>query len=150
VSFGWWFYPTWQPKYLKEVHGASGMKSALQASLPFLCGAVGAFLGGGLSDWLVRRLGWRRWGRSLVGVVGFTGAGACVLATGFAASETAAVVLLSLAFFINDLAIPPIWAASADVGGRYAGTVAGVMNMAGGVGAFLSPILTPMVLEALP
>ena len=37
-----------------------------------------------------------------------------------------------------------------DVGGRYAGTVAGVMNMAGGVGAILSPILIPRVLTMLP
>jgi MFS family permease len=150
VSFGWWFYPTWQPRYLKEVHGITFRASAVAAALPFLCGAVGSFLGGGLSDWLVRRLGSRRWGRSLVGVVSFTGAGVCVLLTGFAMSQTQAVVLLCLAFFINDLGIPPIWAASADVGGRFAGTVAGVMNMAGGIGAFLSPLLTPIVLEALP
>ena len=150
VSFGWWFYPTWQPTYLKEVHGISSRASAWAAALPFLCGAVGSFLGGGLSDWLVGRLGSRRWGRSLVGAVSFTGAGVCMLLTGFATSREQVILLLCLAFFINDLGIPPIWAASADIGGRYAGTVAGVMNMAGGIGAFLSPMLTPIVLSALP
>ena len=53
--------------------------------------------------------------------------------------------MLCAAFFINDLAIPPIWAVAADIGGRYAGTVSGVMNMCGAVGAVLSPILIPVL-----
>jgi MFS family permease len=149
VNFGWYFYPTWQPRYLKEVHHISFEDSEIITGLPFLCGAFGALVGGGVSDKLVRRIG-RRWGRSLVGLVGFTGAGLCVLATGFVAEAWQAVVLLCLAFLVNDLAIPVIWAVSADVGGRFVGTVAGIMNMAGGIGAFLSPLLIPYVLAALP
>jgi MFS family permease len=150
VSFGWYFYPTWQPRYLKEVHGISMQGSELVAGLPFVCGAFGALAGGRWSDVLVRRTGSRRWGRSLVGVVGFTGAGVCVFATGFVADAWQAVALLCLAFLINDLAIPSIWAASADIGGRFAGTVSGVMNTTGAVGAFLSPVLMPFVLSSLP
>jgi MFS family permease len=150
VSFGWYFYPTWQPKYLKDVHGISYEGSELLTGLPFLCGAVGSLAGGRLSDVLVRRTGSRRWGRSVVGVAGFIGAGACVFATGFVAQAWQAVLCLCLAFFINDLAIPVIWAVCADVGGRYVGTVAGVMNMSGGFGALLSPTLTPVILAALP
>src|SRR5262249_28645454 len=88
VCFGWYVYPTWQPLYLKDVHGyaADDTWSEVLSGLPFLCGAAGCLVGGGLSDRLVRRAG-RRWGRSLVGVVGFVGAGLCVLLTGFA--ETA-------------------------------------------------------------
>ncbi len=149
VSFGWYFYPTWQPKYLKEVHRISFADSEILTGLPFLCGAVGALIGGSLSDRLVRRIG-RRWGRSLVGLFGFSGAGVCVLATGYVAEAWQAVALLCLAFLINDLAIPVIWAVSADVGGQYVGTVAGLMNMIGAFGALLSPVLIPHVLAALP
>src|SRR5262249_57824957 len=92
----------------------------------------------------------RRWGRSLIGVAGFTAAGLCVLATGFVARPWQAMALLCLAFLVNDLAIPVIWAASADVSGRFAGTVAGLMNMAGGVGAVLSPVLIPYALPSKP
>jgi MFS transporter, ACS family, glucarate transporter len=119
------------------------------SGLPFLSGAAGALAGGRLSDWLVGRTGSRRWGRSLIGFAGFTAAGACVAATGFAASAWQAVLLLCLASLVNDLAIPVIWAACADVGGRYAGTVSGLMNMAGGVGALLSPSLIPRALSLL-
>lgn len=174
VSFGWYFFATWQPKYYKDVHGIEFKKSAddggqvkmvefdlgvyqarlpfleVATGLPFLFGAFGALAGGSLSDWLVRRLGSRRWGRSLVGVGGFVGAGTCVALTGLAQTPWQAVGLLCLAFFINDLAIPPIWAASADVGGRYAGTVSGFMNMMGGIGAFLGPVMTPVFLAIPP
>jgi MFS family permease len=151
VCFGWYFYPTWQPQYLKDVHGVaySGRLSEILTGLPFLCGALGCLLGGWLSDRLVRRLG-RRWGRSLIGLVGFTLAGLCVLATGFATAAWQAVGLLCLAFLVNDLAIPVIWATCADVSGRYAGTVAGLMNMIGGAGAMLSPALIPRALRWLP
>src|SRR5262249_3302208 len=120
------------------------------AGLPFVCGAFGALAGGRWSDVLVRRTGSRRWGRSLVGAVGFAGAGVCVFATGFVTDAWQAGALLCLACLINDLAIPSIWAASADIGGRFAGTVSGVMNTTGAVGAFLSPVLMPYVLSSLP
>jgi MFS family permease len=151
VCFGWYFYPTWQPLYLKEVHGfsAQSWEAEVLSGLPFLCGAFGALAGGRVSDLLVRRVG-LRWGRSLVGLIGFTGAGLCVMGTGFATSALQAVVLLCLAFFINDLAIPVIWAACADIAGRFAGTVAALMNTVGGFGAILTPALIPYVLRWLP
>jgi len=68
------------------------------------------------------------------------------VATGWVAEAWQAVTLLCLAFFINDLAIPVIWAACTDIGGRFAGTVAGIMNMAGGIGSISSPMLTPVLL----
>ena len=38
-------------------------------------------------------------------------------------------LLLALAFFGNDLAMAPAWAAAADIGERYTGILAGTMNM---------------------
>ena len=86
----------------------------------------------------------------MIGCAGFTGAGLCVLATGFVTAAWQAVGLLCLAFLINDLAIPVIWSACADIGGRFAGTVSGIMNMAGGIGGVVGPMLIPRALEALP
>lgn len=146
VCMGWYFYPTWQPKYLEEVQGMAptGVPLELLTGLPFLCGSFGSLGSGPLSEWLVRRFG-RRWGRSLLGVGGFTGAGLCVLATGFVPGGSAwlAVTLLCLAFLINDLAIPVMWATCADVGGRFAGSLSGAMNMVGAAAAVLCPVLLP-------
>jgi MFS family permease len=150
VSFAWYFLPTWQPKYLLDVYGISYEGSEVLTGLPFLCGAAGALLGGRLSDLLVRRTGSRRWGRSLLGVGGFTAAGLCVLASGFVSAAWQAMALWCLASLCNDLAIPVIWAVCADVGGRFSGTVAGIMNTVGGIGGMLSPALIPLVLTVLP
>src|SRR5262245_56343637 len=63
VCFAWWFFPSWYPKFLEEVHGFryedSVLKEVLEG-LPFLCGAVGCLVGGRLSDRLVLIAG-RRW-----------------------------------------------------------------------------------------
>ena len=72
VSFGWYFVPTWQPQYYKDVFAFGYDDSEIVTGLPFLFGAAGCLLGGRLSDQLVRWTGSRRWGRSLLGIVGFT------------------------------------------------------------------------------
>jgi MFS family permease len=149
VCLGWYFYPTWQPEYLSEVYGIRYEDSEILTGLPFICGAAGSLLGGVLSDWLIRKTGSRRWGRSLMGVFGFGVAGLCVFGTGLTSAWWQAVTLLCLAFFFNDLAIPVIWAVCADVGGRFVGSVAGLMNMVGGFGAILCPMLIPLLLDHL-
>jgi len=45
------------------------------------------------------------------------------------------------ASFGNDLAMPGGWGACMDVGGKYAGTISGTMNMAGQIGGALGPIV---------
>jgi len=144
VCFAWWFFPSWYPRFLKEVHHFSYEEDPLLKEflegLPFLCGAVGCLVGGRLSDRLVLIAG-RRWGRSWLGLFGFGGGALCFLAGGLVRDRLVAVALLSLACFLNDMAIPVIWALTADVGGRYAGTVSGFMNMVGGVAATITPSL---------
>jgi len=152
VCFAWWFFPSWYPKFLKEVHHFSYeensvLKEVLEG-LPFLCGAAGCLVGGRLSDRLVLVIG-RRWGRSLLGLFGFGGAALCFLTGGLVRDATVAVTLLSLACFINDMAVPVLWALAADIGGRYAGTVGGFMNMVGGFGAMITPVLIPHLYNSL-
>jgi MFS family permease len=150
VSFGWYFYPTWQPKFLEDVHKMPYETTELLTGLPFLCGAFGCIIGGPLSDWAIRRTGSRRWGRSLIGLFGFTGAGACLLSAAHVPEAWQCVVLLSLATFINDLAVPVIWAVATDIGGRFAGTVAGFINMIGALGGMITPSLIPVLKRDLP
>jgi MFS family permease len=141
VNLAWYFFPTWQPRFFKDVYGISFTDSEVLTGLPYLCGALGAFCGGRLSDRLIRATG-RRWGRSIVGLAGFGGAGLCALSIPYVAEAWLAVVLLCLTFLINDLAVPVIWAASTDISGPFAGTVSATMNTAGCIGAFLGPVIT--------
>jgi MFS family permease len=58
-----------------------------------------------------------------------------------------AILVVGLAGFSNDLAMPSSWGASMDIGGRYAGTVSAVMNTLGCMGSGLFPIVTSKVLK---
>jgi cyanate permease len=58
------------------------------------------------------------------------------------------MVVLGLASFANDLAMPTSWATCMDVGGRYAGTLSGSMNMMGSLTAGLAPIIVGYLLAA--
>ena len=64
-----------------------------------------------------------------------------------ATSASQAVALLCLAAVLYDLAIPVLWVISADLGGRYVGTVSGLMNMIGAIGGMLSPVLIPYLVK---
>jgi sugar phosphate permease len=149
INLGWYFYATWQPKYWLEVHNIAYADSGWLTGAPFLCGAFGTLLGGFASD-LMLRFGYsRRWSRALIGISGYLLAGLCVLAAGFTTTVWQAETLLCLGFLVNDLTVPIIWAVCSDVGGRFAGTLSGLMNMIGGIGAILSPLLLPYVHEML-
>ena len=97
-------------------------------SLPFAFGVVACLAGGSLSDAIIRRWG-KRWGRRLVGVAGLTLAGLAILAVPWVETRVTLGFLLALAFFGNDLAMAPAWAAAADIGERYTGISRGTMNM---------------------
>lgn len=142
VSFAWYVNITFLPKVLKDKFGMALQDSEWLTGLPLGVGAVFCLLGGAMSDFLIRRLGSRRWGRSLPGLIGFSGAGLCLIMFPYARSPYSAVGLLCLACALQDLAIPNIWSTCSDIGGRYAGTVSGAMNAASGVGAMCSPILS--------
>ena len=58
------------------------------------------------------------------------------------------MLAMGLASFSNDLAMPPSWAACMDIGGRYAGTVSGSMNMMGNLAGYASPVIGGYILAA--
>jgi MFS family permease len=148
VGFSWYFNVTFLPGYLKDKYQVEFKESAWMSGLPLLAGGVSCFLGGALSDWLVRTTGSRRWGRSLPGVVGWTAAGVCVLLVPRAANAEQVIALLCLACAFQDLAIPCIWTVCADIGGRYAGTVAGAMNTLNNIGGALGLLVTGEIATA--
>ena len=51
------------------------------------------------------------------------------------------MVVMGFASFCNDLIMPGAWAACMDIGGKYAGTVSGSMNMMGNLAGFVAPIV---------
>jgi sugar phosphate permease len=131
VGFSGNFITGLLPVYLKDHRHLDGDTRAWLAGLPLAFGIVSCLLGGVLSDWLIRRTGSRSWGRRLVGCVSLVLAGLATVSTIWVHEVWLLGLAFSAMFFFNDATMGPAWAACADVGERYAGTLSGAMNMTG-------------------
>jgi ACS family glucarate transporter-like MFS transporter len=86
--------------------------------------------------------------RRLVAYVGFLGAALFLIVSTQLRDPTYAVIAMGVASFANDLTMPGSWSAAMDIGGVYAGTVSGAMNMWGNLGGFIAPIVNGYLLTA--
>jgi MFS transporter, ACS family, glucarate transporter len=145
VSFCFYFYITFLPKYLKDQFQVDYAQSQLISGLPMLLGGFACVAGGFLSDYAIRKTGSKRWGRSLIPFAAWTVAGLCAFAVSQLNSPVAVMALIVIAFAFQDLGVPLMWSLPADIGGRFAGTVGGWMNSAGAVGGMLSPLVAAKV-----
>ena len=131
VGFSGNFITNLLPLYLADTRKLTPETTTWLAGLPLAFGVVSCLLGGFLSDFVSRYWGSRKWGRRLNASAGLALAGVALLAVPWAESTWLLALLLSASFFFNDLNIGPAWAACADVGEHYAGTISGAMNMIG-------------------
>ena len=132
------FYVYWLPSFLQEGKRLDVSTMGLFAPLPFLGGALGGVLGGILNDVLIRKLGSRRWARSLVAFTGKSVAAALVIASMQVDDGRLTMVVLLAARVFSDWSLPTQWAAVTDMGGRAAATLFGVVNTVGVFGGFVA------------
>ncbi|MBI4889802.1 MAG: MFS transporter [Acidobacteria bacterium] len=138
VSWGWSFYITWLPTYVLEGRGAGEALASLLSTLPLFFGGFGCVAGGLLIPVLARR--WTRAAaRGALGAAGCLAAGLLLVISLRMTDARAALVVIALASFSNDLALAPAWDACSDTGGRWTGSLSGAMNMAGNFAGFLAP-----------
>jgi MFS transporter, ACS family, glucarate transporter len=141
----WQFFATWYPTYLVERRGFSLSEAALYASIPFLFGIGSNTIGGFLCDALCRRIGLAL-GRALLGCSALLAA-AVLFYLGIISSAKAAPWLLAAAAGAGDLLLPMSWSVATDLGGKSAGTIAGLSNSASNLGGFVSPIILGAAVE---
>ncbi|HZO85169.1 MAG TPA: MFS transporter, partial [Verrucomicrobiae bacterium] len=94
VSFCFYFYITFLPKYLKEQFQVDYAQSQFLTGLPLLLGGFACLAGGFLSDYAIRRTGSKRWGRSVIPIAGWTAAGLCAFAVSQLNSAAAVMTLI--------------------------------------------------------
>jgi MFS family permease len=146
---GWSFFITWVPDYLKKDLGLTGMTLHLASGGPLLLGAVGCLLGGLLTDRQVRIWG-PRWGRTLQGTIAYALGGSLFL-TSYALTKvdgTLAFTALCFASLLKDMGMGASWSTTLDIGHRYSGSVAGVMNTVGNMGTVVSPPVVAAIVSA--
>jgi sugar phosphate permease len=136
-----WIFLSWLPSYLIEYRHFTLFTVGFLASLPLLAGVVGDTVGGLATDWLLRKTGNAKLSRRLVAIVGLLGCVVCIVPAALVEDAHAAVYCLTGAGFFLECTIGPSWAVPMDTGGKYSGTVSGMMNMAGNFGGALSPLV---------
>jgi MFS transporter, ACS family, glucarate transporter len=148
LSYGWYFYVTWLPTYLREARGTSVKMGAVLAGLPLLLGGVGCLISGWTIPRLARVVNSVGLARRIIAIVGFVGASASIFVFTKIEDPANAMIVLGIAGLFNDFVMPAAWAACMDVGGRYSGTVSGSMNMMGNIAGALSPLAVGYLLAA--
>lgn len=136
---GVYFFQSWLPKYLQQGRGISEDQLKYISAAPFLLATIGCFLGGFLSDILVKKYG-KKWGRRIVPIVGLGVSGVFLIVSALTVNNTVAIILLSIGMAFMDVTAPVAWAVSMDIGGTRSGSISGAMNSAGLLAAYCSTV----------
>jgi MFS family permease len=140
AAFASYMYFFWYPTYLEKGRGVDPICSGWLAFLVLAGGAVGAILGGYLSDGVLRLTGSRRWGRQGIGAVGLALASGLLLASLRCASAEGAAVVTALACLSASATIASWWGVVTQISGKHLGALFGLMNSMGVPGAWLSQV----------
>ena len=136
-----YIFLTWLPSYLVEARHFTLLKVGFLASLPLFAGVIGDTVGGLATDWLLKRTGNTKLARRSVAIVGLLGCAVFIVPAALTENAYTAVYCLTGAMFFLECTIGPSWAVPMDAGGKYSGTVSGMMNMAGNFGGAMSPLV---------
>jgi sugar phosphate permease len=140
--YGWtlWLYLSWLPTFFLHEYNLNISRSALFASSVFFAGVVGDYLGGTVSDRLLRRTGSLVRARRDLIIGGFLLSFLCMLPVFQTRNLTVITLSLAGAFFFAEIVIGPMWSIPMDIAGKYSGTAAGLMNTGSALAAVLSPL----------
>ena len=134
-DIAYWGFTTWLPTYLVKVRGFSMVQMGLAASLPFFAGALGAILGG----WISQRF-FRTSRRTPLIIAQIVTAGLLYLIY-TVTSLPMLIVCETLAGFCLNFFVAAFWALPMNsVPKRLMGIASGFINMGGQLAAFISPI----------
>jgi MFS family permease len=139
----------WFPTYLQAGRQVDDLQSGWLSGLMLVCPAGGSLLGGFLGEWVVRRVGSRRWGRSLFGVCGMGGAAVLLAAVPHCDSPLAASVCVGLALLGSSAMMTTWWSVVTEVSGRHVGSVFGLANSLAMPGGVAGPLFMGFFVEAM-
>ena len=148
LSYSWYFYITWLPTYLQDKKHLSAEYSAVLGILPLFLGGIGCMVSGLIAPVITRLTGDMRKTRRILSCIGFAGAAILVFSFMQIEDPLLGMICIGMSSFFNDIVMPPAWGACMDIGGKYAGTLSGSMNMVGNLAGAVAPMFGGYVLKA--
>jgi ACS family glucarate transporter-like MFS transporter len=135
-----WFFLTWFPIYLSQARHMSIVKVGFLAALPALCGCAGGILGGVVSDRLLRAGRSLSFARKTPIVIGMS-LSMTMIACNYVNTQTAVMVLMSLAFFGKGFGALG-WTVISDTSPKgLIGLNGGLFNLIGNMAGVTTPII---------
>ena len=138
-QWGLYFFLAWMPVYLQEGKHFSETEMQITTSYLFIIGIAGALLTGFLSDWLAKRKG-LRFGRRFIAIIALGVTGLSFLVAASSANNMIVSLSLIIGYLFFSTHGVMAYSVCVDIGGDYAGTVAGIMNFFGQIGSFFLAI----------
>jgi len=146
---------TWLPSYIRN-QWPDDPNAIYYSAVPLIFAAFANWIAGSMVTGLFKK-GYHVGSRRITAIIGFSlGVIGLILATqtknmDFLTTDKAQlywfVFCFGLATFGVDMTLSPSWAFCNDIGGSNSGAVSGSMNMVGNIGAALSAIIFPLLLN---
>jgi MFS transporter, ACS family, glucarate transporter len=146
-QWGNYFFTGWLSIYLQEGRHFSENQMKNISSILFIFGITGTLCGGWVGDWMVRKKG-LRFGRRFVGMLGLGGSGLLLWICAFSGDNTLVIYLLFAAELFWAFSVMSSYAVCVDIGRNQAGTIAGMMNFFGQMGAFFLAVIFGKIVDA--
>jgi MFS transporter, ACS family, glucarate transporter len=144
MNYAFYFLSYWSFLYLVQVRHFSGIESGFAGMAPWIGAAIGAALGGYVSDGLAQRLG-VRWGFRVLPLISLPIVAALFLVTNLVTSPYMAVCALAIAFCAVEINEGGYWAATMRAAPTDSGAATGVLNTGGNVGGIVcQPIVAAL------
>lgn len=147
VSAVTWFYVTWFPIYLVKERGFDILQAGLVASIPAMCGLIGAISSGFFSDWLMRRTQSLSIARKTPIITGVLLSSTMMLCN-YVDTQWLVIAVMSLAFFgkgFGNLGFSVV----ADTAPReMVGLTGGVFNALGNTAGIVTPVVIGYLLQS--
>lgn len=145
-NFTFFFTLTWLLPYVKETYNLGLQEAGWYASVPIICGAFGNWFSGWMIDKIYKSGKWKA-SRMVPAIIGFSLAAIGLIFSVYMSSVVWAIFFLSIAVFGADMTLSPSWSLCIDIGKDHAGAVSGTMNMAGNIGAFITALAFPYLVD---
>ncbi|MCX5543960.1 MFS transporter [Paraburkholderia sp. CNPSo 3076] len=148
LNFVIYFFITWFPSYLVEARGFSLKSLGTLGTLPAIASIPGGWLGGWLSDTLVKR-GWSLTAARKTCIVGGMLLSSAITLTGVVQDIYVMLALFAIAYGSLAAAAASIWSLPADVAPtpRHVASLAGIQNFASNLAGIALTTFTGVMLQ---
>jgi ACS family glucarate transporter-like MFS transporter len=144
-NYVWNVFQNWLPNYLETERKFTKSEMGVFNAMPLVASSVIIVISGALSDWLIKRGYEEKKVRKIFIAIGML---ICclIVPAGFVKDRMTAVWLLTISLSGLGVASPNTWTLTQAVSSKkIVGTVSGIQNFGGNLGAILAPMLTGFI-----